>query len=294
MRRRRRAKRRKYDEARTHRSGRSRAPGTLDPRGRLRGLDDVIGDVNAAAISQEGLSRLARLDPELLPIIDPDGVRFGPPVADIGKIVCIGLNYTDHAAEVGLPVPTEPTIFLKGCRPTGANDDVRLPRDAVKGDWEVELGIVIGEGGLYVDEADADTHIAGYCLFNDLSERAYQMERGGQWTKGKSFPGFAPTGPWLVTRDEIADPQALAIWLEVNGHRYQEGSTANLVFGVRRVVAYVSQFLALEAGDLIVTGTPAGMGLGQNPPVFLRNGDTIRLGIDGLGEQRQQVFAWKD
>ncbi|USI72833.1 fumarylacetoacetate hydrolase family protein [Sphingomonas morindae] len=269
-------------------------PVLLDPRGRLRGLDDVIGDLNAAAISQEGLSRLTKLDPELLPIIDPDGVRFGPPVADIGKIVCIGLNYTDHAAEVGLPVPTEPTIFLKGCRPTGANDDVRLPRDAIKGAWEVELGIVIGEGGLYIDEADADAHIAGYCLFNDLSERAYQMERGGQWTKGKSFPGFAPTGPWLVTRDEIADPQALAIWLEVNGHRYQEGSTANLVFGVRHVVAYVSQFLALEAGDLIVTGTPAGVGLGQDPPVFLRDGDTIRLGIDGLGEQRQQVFAWKD
>jgi 2,4-didehydro-3-deoxy-L-rhamnonate hydrolase len=269
-------------------------PVLVDPSGRLRDLGDVVDDVNAAAISQEGLSRLAQLDPELLPVIESDGVRFGPPVADIGKIVCIGLNYTDHAAEVGLPVPTEPTIFLKGCRPTGANDDVHLPRDAVKGDWEVELGIVIGEGGLYIDEADADAHVAGYCLFNDLSERAYQMERGGQWTKGKSFPGFAPTGPWLVTRDEIGDPQALAIWLEVNGRRYQDGSTANLVFGVRRVVAYVSQFLALEAGDLIVTGTPAGVGLGQKPSVFLRDGDTIRLGIDGLGEQRQQVFAWKD
>lgn len=269
-------------------------PVLVDPSGRLRDLGDVVDDVNAAAISQEGLSRLAQLDPELLPVIELDGVRFGPPVADIGKIVCIGLNYTDHAAEVGLPVPTEPTIFLKGCRPTGANDDVHLPRDAVKGDWEVELGIVIGEGGLYIDEADADAHVAGYCLFNDLSERAYQMERGGQWTKGKSFPGFAPTGPWLVTRDEIGDPQALAIWLEVNGRRYQDGSTANLVFGVRRVVAYVSRFLALEAGDLIVTGTPAGVGLGQKPSVFLRDGDTIRLGIDGLGEQRQRVFAWKD
>ena len=269
-------------------------PVLVDQSGRLRDLGDVIVDVNAATISREGLSRLAKLDPELLPVIESDGVRFGPPVADIGKIVCIGLNYIDHAAEVGLPVPTEPTIFLKGCQPTGANDDVRLPRDAVKGDWEVELGIVLGEGGLYIDEADADAHIAGYCLFNDLSERDYQMERGGQWTKGKSFPGFAPTGPWLVTRDEITDPQALAIWLEVNGHRHQDGSTANLVFGVRRVVAYVSRFMALEAGDLIVTGTPAGVGLGQKPPIFLREGDTIRLGIDGLGEQRQRVLAWTD
>ncbi|WP_326521549.1 fumarylacetoacetate hydrolase family protein [Sphingomonas abietis] len=265
----------------------------IDSAGKPRDLSGITSDLTAEALAEGLLDRLRVLDPESLPTLDlPDG-RYGPCVANVGKIICVGLNYTDHAAEVGLPLPAEPTIFMKGCRPTGANDPVRLPRDAAKGDWEVELGIVIGKGGMYVSEDAADEHIAGYCLFNDLTERSFQMEHGGQWTKGKSFPGFALMGPWLVTRDELGDPQALGIWLEVNGHRYQDGTTSNLVFGVRQIVSYLSQFYALEPGDLIVTGTPAGVGLGHKPPVFLKPGDTIRLGIDGLGEQEQQVFAWE-
>lgn len=268
-------------------------PVLIDSAGTPRDLSGITNDLTAEALADGLLDRLRTIDPDSLPALDlPDG-RYGPCVANVGKIICVGLNYTDHAAEVGLPIPTEPTIFMKGCRPTGANDPVRLPRDAAKGDWEVELGIVIGKAGMYVSEDVADEHIAGYCLFNDLTERSYQMERGGQWTKGKSFPGFAPMGPWLVTRDELGDPQALGIWLEINGHRYQNGSTSNLVFGVRQIVSYLSQFYALEPGDLIVTGTPAGVGLGHKPPVFLKPGDTIRLGIDGLGEQEQQVFAWE-
>ncbi|WBO21793.1 fumarylacetoacetate hydrolase family protein [Sphingomonas abietis] len=268
-------------------------PVLIDSAGKPRDLSGITSDLTAEALAEGLLDRLRVLDPESLPTLDlPDG-RYGPCVANVGKIICVGLNYTDHAAEVGLPLPAEPTIFMKGCRPTGANDPVRLPRDAAKGDWEVELGIVIGKGGMYVSEDAADEHIAGYCLFNDLTERSFQMEHGGQWTKGKSFPGFALMGPWLVTRDELGDPQALGIWLEVNGHRYQDGTTSNLVFGVRQIVSYLSQFYALEPGDLIVTGTPAGVGLGHKPPVFLKPGDTIRLGIDGLGEQEQQVFAWE-
>jgi 2-keto-4-pentenoate hydratase/2-oxohepta-3-ene-1,7-dioic acid hydratase in catechol pathway len=210
-----------------------------------------------AASSAERLARISAIDPAALPVVEGP-VRFGPPIARPGKIICIGLNYTDHAAEVGLDVPTEPTIFMKGCVPTGANDPVRLPRDAEKGDWEVELGIIIGRDGLYIDEDDALAHVGGYCVVNDVSERSYQMEHGGQWTKGKSFPGFAPIGPWLVTPDEIADPGNLSIWLEVNGHRYQNSTTRNLVFSVAQMVSYVSRFYALEAGDLIATGTPAG------------------------------------
>ncbi|WP_206240401.1 fumarylacetoacetate hydrolase family protein [Novosphingobium terrae] len=261
--------------------------------GRIRDLRAVVGDISSQALGDGVLALVRELDVNSLPVIAAQDVRFGPPVADVGKIICVGLNYTDHAAEVGLDLPTEPTIFMKGCRPTGANDPVRLPRGAEKGDWEVELGIVIGKSGMYVEEAQAIEHVAGYCLFNDLTERSYQMERGGQWTKGKSFPGFAPMGPWLVTTDEIEDPENLSIWLEVNGHRHQDGTTANLVFGVAKIVSYLSQFYALEPGDLIVTGTPAGVGLGHKPPVFLKAGDVVHLGIDGLGEQRQNILAWE-
>lgn len=269
-------------------------PAIVDSEGRYRDLSAHVADIGGTALGEENLARIAALDLLSLPLVEP-AQRIGAAIARPGKIVCIGLNYTDHAAEVGLPVPTEPTIFLKGCAPTGPHDPVRLPRGSQKGDWEVELGIVIGRDGLYVEEGQALSHVAGYCLFNDLSERSYQMERQGQWTKGKSFPGFAPVGPWLVTRDEVADPGNLGIWLEVNGRRYQDGTTRNLVFPVERIVSYVSQFYALEAGDLIVTGTPAGVGLGQKPePVFLRPGDVVRLGIDGLGEQEQEIRAWED
>ncbi|PVM88377.1 2-hydroxyhepta-2,4-diene-1,7-dioate isomerase [Caulobacter radicis] len=268
-------------------------PAILDAEGRLRDLSAHVADIGQEALSQAELQRLAAIDVHTLAVIEAP-VRYGPPVAEVGKIICIGLNYTDHAAEVGLPVPTEPTVFIKASRPSGANDTVRLPKGAEKGDWEVELAIVIGKGGLYIEEDDALDHVAGYCLFHDVSERSYQMERGGQWTKGKSFPGFAPLGPWLVTTDEIGDPGDLGIWLEVNGERHQDGSTRNLVFGVRRLVSYLSRFFALEPGDVIATGTPAGVGLGLTPPRFLKGGDTVRLGIDGLGVQAQRILAWED
>lgn len=267
-------------------------PALVDNAGRLRSLSEHLSDIRSDALDPATLERLADLDINSLPIVDDPDVRLGPPVANVGKFICIGLNYTDHAAEVGLELPKEPTIFMKGCRPTGAFDPVYLPRGAEKGDWEVELGIVIGTGGLYIEEADALDHVAGYCLVNDLSERSYQMERNGQWTKGKSFPGFAPVGPWLVTADELPDIEARKIWLEVNGKRYQDGNTSNLVRGVRHIVSYVSQFYALEPGDIIATGTPAGVGLGQKPPVFLKPGDVVTLGIDGLGTQRQDIRAW--
>jgi 2-keto-4-pentenoate hydratase/2-oxohepta-3-ene-1,7-dioic acid hydratase in catechol pathway len=234
----------------------------VDSEGRLRDLSGYVDDIAPGTLSPSHLARLATLDTNALPLLDDQSVRLGPPVSAIGKVICIGLNYTDHAAEVGLPVPVEPTIFLKGARPTGANDPVMLPRNAEKGDWEVELGIVIGRGGLYIEPCDALKHVAGFCVVNDLSERSYQMDRGGQWTKGKSFPGFAPIGPWLVTPDEVPDIGQRSIWLEVNGHRFQNGNTQNLVFDVPQIVSYVSQFYQLEAGDVIATGTPAGVGLG--------------------------------
>jgi len=266
----------------------------VDDEGRLRALSGHIEDIAPGTLSAAGLATLAAINIETLPLLDDQDVRLGPPVSAIGKVICIGLNYTDHAAEVGLPLPAEPTIFLKGARPTGANDPVMLPRNAEKGDWEVELGIVIGRGGLYIEPGNALEHVAGFCVVNDLSERSYQMDRGGQWTKGKSFPGFAPIGPWLVTADEVPDIGERSIWLEVNGHRYQNGNTHNLVFDVPQIVSYVSQFYQLEAGDVIATGTPAGVGLGQKPSVFLKPGDVITLGIEGLGNQRQQVLAWQD
>jgi 2-keto-4-pentenoate hydratase/2-oxohepta-3-ene-1,7-dioic acid hydratase in catechol pathway len=267
-------------------------PGVIDSDGAIRDLSAHIGDIDSAALSSESLARLSAIDSQSLPLVSAD-VRVGPPVSKGGRVICIGLNYTDHAAETNLPIPAEPVMFLKACHPTGPNDNIRLPIGSVKADWEVELGIVIGTQGLYIDKADALKHVAGYCVVNDFSERSYQMERGGQWTKGKSFPGFAPVGPWLVTADEVADPGKLALWLEVNGKRYQDGNTANQIFDVASVVSYVSQFIELEPGDLICTGTPAGVGLGHKPePVFLKPGDVVTLGVEGLGQQRQLIKAF--
>lgn len=267
-------------------------PGLIDAQGALRDLSGVVGDIDAAAIAPAALAKLAKLDAASLPRVD-GAVRYGCPVNGVGKIVCVGLNYADHAAESGLPVPAEPVLFLKPSSSiTGPNDPVIIPRDSVKTDWEVELGIVIGKKASYVEESEALDYVAGYVVVNDVSEREYQIERGGQWDKGKGCDTFAPIGPWLVTRDEIADPQNLDMWLEVNGHRYQNGSTRTMVFGVATLVSYISQFMTLQPGDVISTGTPPGVGLGQKPPVYLKAGDVMRLSIAGLGEQRQVLQAW--
>ena len=240
----------------------------------------------------DGLTRLeswVRDNLDTLPKVDPK-VRLGPPITRPSKIICIGLNYSDHAAETGATVPPEPIIFMKATSAiVGPNDAIEIPRRSEKTDWEVELGVVIGKTAKYVGEHEAMAHVAGYCVINDVSERAFQAERQGQWTKGKSADTFGPTGPWLVTPDEIADPQALPMWLEVNGHRYQNGSTATMVYGVRYLVSYLSQFMSLQPGDIISTGTPPGVGLGQKPPVYLKRGDVVTLGIQGLGSQRQEV-----
>ncbi|WP_088142646.1 fumarylacetoacetate hydrolase family protein [Achromobacter xylosoxidans] len=268
-------------------------PGMLDARGQVRDLSAVLPDIAAATLTPAGLARLRALDPASLPLVDRPG-RLAPPWSGMGKFICIGLNYADHAAESGLPVPAEPVIFMKPTSAVvGGNDPVVLPQDSVKTDWEVELGVVIGERARYVSEADAMNHVAGYCVVNDVSEREYQIERGGTWDKGKGCDTFGPVGPWLVTADEIADPQALDMWLDVNGKRYQNGSTRTMVFGVAQLVSYVSRFMTLYPGDLISTGTPPGVGMGQKPaPVYLKAGDEVRLGIAGLGEQQQRVHAW--
>jgi 2-keto-4-pentenoate hydratase/2-oxohepta-3-ene-1,7-dioic acid hydratase in catechol pathway len=264
-------------------------PGLLDPQGRIRDLSGHIADIGAAALLPDNLARLKALDPAALPLVTGTP-RLGPCVTGTGKFICIGLNYSDHAAETGATVPPEPIIFMKATSAiTGPNDPIEIPRGSEKTDWEVELGVVIGKPTKYVAESDAMAHVAGYCLINDVSERAFQAERQGQWTKGKSADTFGPIGPWLVTPDEVADPQALAMWLEVNGHRYQNGSTATMVYGVRYLVSYLSQFMSLQPGDIISTGTPPGVGLGQNPQVYLKSGDVVTLGIEGLGTQRQDV-----
>ncbi|MBV7483738.1 fumarylacetoacetate hydrolase family protein [Bordetella sp. BOR01] len=268
-------------------------PALIDAQGRVRDLSGTIADITADTLSEAALGRLRALDPASLPIVEQPG-RIAPPWAGLGKFVCIGLNYADHAAESGLPVPQEPVIFMKAASALiGCNDPVVLPRDSVKSDWEVELGVVIGRRARYVSEADALAHVAGYCVVNDLSEREYQIERGGTWDKGKGCDTFGPVGPWLVTADEVPDPQALALWLEVNGQRMQDGSTRTMVFGVAELVSYVSRFMTLYPGDLISTGTPPGVGMGQKPAaIYLKPGDTMRLGIAGLGEQQQRVHAW--
>ena len=267
-------------------------PGLMDKSGNIRDLSDVVGDINGATLCPEGLAKLAAIDAHTLPILHGNH-RIGPCVARPLNFVCIGLNYADHAAETNSRLPKEPIIFLKSLGAySGPYDDVKIPRGSQKTDWEVELGVVIGTRASYVAEQDAMTHVAGYCIVNDVSEREYQIERGGTWTKGKSCDTFGPTGPWMVTKDEVADPQNLALWTEVDGVRMQNGNTKTMIFGVIKLVSYVSHFITLHPGDIIATGTPPGVGLGKKPePIFLKPGQEMRLGVEGLGEQRVKLVA---
>jgi 2-keto-4-pentenoate hydratase/2-oxohepta-3-ene-1,7-dioic acid hydratase in catechol pathway len=268
-------------------------PAIVDAHGKVRDLTPLLRDITPDTLTPAGLARLREADLGALPVVESPG-RIAPPWSGLGKFICIGLNYADHAAESGVPVPVEPVVFTKATSALiGCDDAVVLPQGSVKGDWEVELGVVIGSKARYVAEADALSHVAGYCVVNDVSEREYQLERGGgQWDKGKGCDTFGPVGPWLVTRDEVPDPQSLPLWLELNGRRVQNGNTRTMVFGVKQLVSYVSRFMTLLPGDLISTGTPPGVGLGMKPPLYLKPGDEMRLGIDGLGEQRQRVHAW--
>lgn len=267
-------------------------PGLLDSAGNIRDLSEFITDITGGSLAPESLNTLRSIDIDTLPLVS-DSPRLGACVSGIGKIICIGLNYRDHAEETGLPIPDEPVIFAKfPSAVCGPGDDILFPRGAQKMDWEAELAVVIGKTAKYVSEAQALEHVAGYCVANDLSERSFQIERGGQWTKGKSCDGFAPLGPWLVTPDEAGDPQALDIWLEVDGVRYQNSNTGNMIFSVAYLVSYLSQFFSLQPGDVILTGTPAGVGLGQAPEaVFLRPGQLVTTGIEGMGEQRQRTVT---
>ncbi|NWE75216.1 fumarylacetoacetate hydrolase family protein [Pseudomonas yamanorum] len=263
-------------------------PALLDAEGRLRDLSAHISDVAGEALLPHNLARLQDLDPASLPLV-PGNPRLGACVGQVGKFICIGLNYADHAAETGAPIPDEPIIFNKWTSAiVGPNDNIEIPRHSTKTDWEVELGVVIGQGGRYIEESQAMQHVAGYCVINDVSEREFQLERGGTWDKGKGCDTFGPLGPWLVSRDEIADPHQLSIWLEVDGHRYQNGNTRTMIFQIPKLISYLSQFMSLQPGDVISTGTPPGVGLGIKPvPVYLKPGQKIRLGIEGLGEQNQ-------
>ncbi|WP_377512314.1 fumarylacetoacetate hydrolase family protein [Octadecabacter sp. R77987] len=268
-------------------------PGMLDAGGCIRDLSDMVPDISGQVLTRAGIDRLRALDPATLPLVQgtpQDDIRLGACVGNVGKFVCIGLNYADHAAEAGLDIPPEPVIFSKwtSCI-VGPDDDVILPRGAQKTDWEVELAIVIGDGGSYIAERDALAHVAGFCIVNDVSEREYQIERAGTWDKGKGCDTFGPIGPWLVTPDEVGDHENLGMWLEVDGQRYQNGNTSTMVYGVAQLVAYCSQFMSLQPGDIISTGTPPGVGMGQKPPVYLRGGETMRLGIEKLGTQCQRV-----
>jgi ureidoglycolate lyase len=269
-------------------------PGLLDADGKIRDLSGVVDDIEGDTLSDAGLAKLRAIEPASLPAVAGEP-RIGPCVGRVGKFVCIGLNYADHAAESNLPVPTEPVIFGKWTSAIcGPNDDVEIPRDSRKTDWEVELGVVIGRQAKYVDEASALDYVAGYCVINDVSEREWQLEHGTQWDKGKGFDTFGPLGPWLVTKDEIADAQKLDLWLEIDGHRYQNGNTRTMVFNVAQLVSYLSKTMSLQPGDVISTGTPPGVGMGVKPnPVYLKAGQTIRLGIQGLGEQQQKTVAAK-
>jgi 2-keto-4-pentenoate hydratase/2-oxohepta-3-ene-1,7-dioic acid hydratase in catechol pathway len=268
-------------------------PGAIDANGQIRDLSEVVPNIAGEVLLPKSIERLKNTDLRLLPRVDAK-VRIGPCVGQVGKFICVGLNYADHAAEAGAAVPSEPVLFMKATSAIcGPNDVVVIPHGSEKTDWEVELGVIIGKPAKYVQEKDALSHVAGYCVINDLSERRFQLEGTGQWVKGKSADTFGPIGPWLVTRDEVPDPQKLLLWLEVNGHRYQNGSTATMVFGVAQLVSYISRFMSLQSGDIISTGTPPGVGLGQKPPVYLRSGNRIRLGIEGLGEQNQNVVDSK-
>lgn len=264
-------------------------PGIVDVTGRIRDLSAVVADINGQVLAHE-LDKIRAFDLETLPLVE-EGARYGACVGNIGKFICIGLNYSDHAAETGAAIPEEPIVFNKWTSAiVGPNDDVEIPRNSQKTDWEVELGVVIGKDGRYIDKADAMDYVAGYCVINDVSEREYQIERGGTWDKGKGCDTFGPIGPWLVTRDEISNPHQLHMWLEVDGKRYQDGNTNTMIFDVPTIISYLSQFMSLQAGDVISTGTPPGVGLGQKPPVYLQAGQVMRLGIAGLGEQEQHVI----
>ena len=268
-------------------------PGLIDAAGQLRDLSSVVGDIGPGQLGDAALDALRRHDASRLPAVE-GSPRLGSPLTGIRKFIAIGLNYADHAAESNLPIPAEPIVFMKATSCIqGPDDAVMLPRDSVKTDWEVELGVVIGTRARYVTEDEALGHVAGYCTINDVSEREFQIERGGTWDKGKGCDTFGPIGPWLVTRDEIADPQNLGMWLDVNGRRMQTGSTRTMIFSVAQIVSYVSRFMTLEPGDVITTGTPPGVGMGMKPPVYLKAGDEMALGIDGLGEQRQVVVAFQ-
>jgi len=268
-------------------------PAILAEDGSIRDLSAIVTDIGGQALTPEGLARIRATDIGLLPRLEA-GQRIGPCVANVGKFLCIGLNYADHAAETGAAIPEEPIIFTKATSAIiGPDDDVIIPKNSIKPDWEVELAVVIGKEARYVEEADAMEHVAGYCVCNDVSERHFQTERGGTWDKGKGADTFGPIGPWLVTRDEVPDPQNLKMWLEVDGKRYQDGSTRTMIFGVARIVSYVSQFMSLQPGDIITTGTPPGVGMGIKPePVWLKPGNVMHLGIEGLGEQTQKVRAY--
>jgi len=266
-------------------------PGLLDSNNQIRDLSGIVPDIAKEALLPDALDRLRKLDPATLPVVK-GAQRIGPCVGQVGKFICVGLNYSDHAAESGMAVPAEPILFMKATSSiVGPDDDILLPRGSQKTDWEVELGVVIGKPGKYVAEADSLAHVAGYCVVHDISERAYQLEGTGQWVKGKSADTFGPIGPWLVTSDEVPDPGNLRLWLDLDGTRRQDGSTKTLIFGVQYLVSYISRFMSLQSGDVITTGTPPGVGHGQKPPVYLRAGNQVRLGVEGLGEQRQRVVA---
>ncbi len=264
-------------------------PGILDGEGRIRDVSSLVADFSGAALSPASLERIRGADLSTLPVVD-DGVRLGSCVAKPGHFIAIGLNYVDHAHESNMPIPSEPVVFSKAPSSiSGPTDDVVMPQGSEKSDWEVEIAMVIGTAAFNVSEAQALNHVAGFCICNDVSERSYQIERGGQWVKGKSLPTYGPVGPWLVTRDEIADVQNLGLWLDVNGERRQTGSTSSMIFSLAHIVSYLSRFMRLEPGDIITTGTPPGVGMGMKPPTYLKRGDVMTLGIDGLGEQRQTV-----
>jgi len=284
----------RYEMPASGASGGNEKPGMLDDTGVLRDLSGVVNDIAGETLLPENIERLRNTDPATLPEVKGNP-RLGPCVGQVGKFICIGLNYSDHAKEAGLDVPPEPKIFTKYTSAIcGANDDVIIPRNSVKTDWEVELGVVIGKPAKYVDEKSALDHVAGYCVINDISEREFQIERSGQWVKGKSCDTFGPTGPWLVTPDEVGDPQNLDLWLEVDGKRYQDGNTRTMIYGVAHLIHYLSQFFTLHSGDIISTGTPPGVGLGQKPePIYLRAGQTMHLGIENLGVQTQNLVSEK-
>lgn len=269
-------------------------PGLLDAAGRVRDLSGVVADIGGDTLRPKGIKALQKLDPESLPLVNgtpQEDLRLGACVGNIGKYICIGLNYADHAEEAGMPIPEEPIIFNKWTSAVcGPNDPIQVPRGSVKTDWEVELGVVIGKPGVYIDESNAMDHVAGFCVINDVSERDFQLHRAGTWDKGKGCDTFGPTGPWLVTTDAVADMDALDMWLDVDGERMQSGSTATLIFRIPHLVSYCSQFMSLQAGDVISTGTPPGVGMGQTPPRYLHGGETVSLGISGLGEQKSRVL----